>query len=153
MRASRTLMETILSGVTEYSNQPSANRVFFLCGQPMSGKSATAREVARVAGGTYSDFLRDKMSVLRPTVGTYKPKDLQRDVVDWSRTAGGLLVVDEIDPLFDTWNQQQRVDAIRLLSGLTARSACPILLVARLDPRSRDAVRAGKIFMTSPKGG
>jgi hypothetical protein len=132
MLASRRLVEEILRKVSEYQNQPSANRVFFLWGPPQLDKTTVAKEVALGANGTFVDPLADKLSTLDPVIGAYKPKDFQRDVIEWARTASCLLVIDETEPLFDTWRRDQQEDAIKLLSGLTARTDCPVLITTRI---------------------
>jgi hypothetical protein len=144
------LVEGMLCKVADCQAQPSANRVFWLQGPPQSGKTAAAIELARRASGTYVDLLADKLGDLDPPVGTYRPKHFQADVKHWARDAGSLLVIDEVEPLFDTWSHTQQEDAVRLLSGLTARTSCPVLVATRI-PLDYDRLTGnkGRLFSTS----
>jgi len=149
MKHSKSIIEHISVKIKEYQTQPSANRVFVLYGSPLSGKTVIAREVAKILNGKYIDLLKDKLNVSNPKLGLYNPVNFRRDIGIWAKEIVSLLVIDEIETLFDTWSREQHEDLFKLLSGLGGRMHSPVLIVTRLNLCYEDFMSKDRIFRIS----
>lgn len=146
MRHYKPLIEQISAKIKEYQTQPSANRVFVLCGSPLSGKTNIAKGVAKKLNGKYIDILKEKLSVLNPRLGLYAPINFKRDISMWAKETDSLLVIDEIEALLDTWTREQHEDLLKLLSGLSGRMHSPVLISSRIDLPYEDFIGKDRIF-------
>lgn len=146
MRRLESLIERISVKVEECEPRPSANRVFVVYGAPMSGKTHTAREIAKRFKGEYIDLLKDKLSMLNPKLGLYSPLDFKRDINIWAKEIDTLLVIDEIEALLDAWTREQQEDLLNLLSGLGSRMHSPVLITSRLNLPYEDFMGKDRFF-------
>ena len=146
MKHLKPLIENIFTKIREYKTQPSANRIFVLHGSPLSGKTYIAKEIAKRLDGEYVDLLKDKLSVLNPKLGLYAPLDFKQDIGTWAKETPSVLVIDEIEALFDTWTRQQQEDLLKLISGLGGRMPTPVLIISRLNLPYGDFIGKEKVF-------
>jgi hypothetical protein len=140
------LIENIFAKISEYQTQPSASRVFVLHGSPLSGTTYIAREIAKRLDGKYVDLLKDKLSVLNPKLGLYTPLEFKRDIGTWAKETPSVLVIDEIEALFDTWTRKQQEEFLKLISGLQGRMTVPVLIISRLNMPYGDFIGKEKVF-------
>jgi len=110
-------------------------RAFFIVGAANFGKSDFAKKVAEEANGRYIDllvlFLNEQS--LSDSIDTFRPKDLERLLIDLGDNAE-LLIVDNIDFLINTWTYRLREEFrdrfLKLRSGVTRTTFC---FVAQMD--------------------
>lgn len=134
----------ISTSLKQYAGQPSAYRVFVLFGPPQCDRSGIAKNVAQQLSGLYIDLLKDKLHTLTPKLGLYSPSDLKKDMGSWSRETNSLLVIDEIEPLLDTWSRQQQEDLFKLLSRWRPESI--VLLATRLNLPFEEFLGKDRVF-------
>ena len=126
-------MNEIITKLKEYMGAPSAYRIFILSGSPISGKNTIAEEIRKKLGGKYVDLLKDKLNMISPKLGRYSPLDFKHDINLWAKETESLLLVDEIEALFDTWTQERQEDSFKLLSRLRTESVVLIITSPRLQ--------------------
>lgn len=130
--------------IKEYIPQPSAYRVFVLWGAPLSSKTELALELAKEFDGKYIDLLEDKLSSLKPKIGLYSPTDFKRDACQWIKGCISLLVIDEIEPLSDTWTKQDKENFFKLMARW--RTNCVVLIVSELELPYEDLIGKERLF-------
>lgn len=123
----------ILSWLKEYLDKPSEYRSFVLYSSDWNKKRKICEKIAEEMKGTYVDFLKDKMKALNPEVGLYSPSDLKRDIEKWAKEANTILVMDEIDALFDTWKKKNQQDFFKIISSWRPESVVLISTIIDLD--------------------
>lgn len=138
------IKEELTKIIKEYIPQPSAYRVFVLWDVPLSRKTELALELAREFQGKYIDLLEDKLSSLKPKIGLYSPADFKRDVHKWIKGCSSLLVIDEIEPLLDTWTKQDKENFFKLMARW--RTDCIVLIVSGLELPYEDLIGKGRVF-------
>ena len=137
-------MNNIIAKIKEYARAPSAYRVFVLFGAPISGKTTIAKEICKELDGEYVDLLKDKLNTMSPSLGRYSPLDFKRDINLWAKEAESLLVIDEIEALFDTWTNEKQKDLFKLVSRLRTDSV--VLIITRLNLPHEDIIGENKVF-------
>jgi len=140
----KSLMNNIIAKIKEYTRAPSAYRVFVLFGAPISGKTTIAKEICKELDGEYVDLLKDKLNTMSPNLGRYSPLDFKRDINLWAKEAESLLVIDEIEALFDTWTNEKQKDLFKLVSRLRTDSV--VLIITRLNLPHKDIIGENKVF-------
>lgn len=150
MRYLEPQLRHISSRLREYAMQPSAYRVCVLYGVPMSLKTTMASKLSEELEGKYIDLLRDKLLGLQPRIGLYRPIDLKKDISLWSKETNSLLVLDEIEPLLDTWPREEQRNLFKLLSRWRTDSV--ILIVTRLDLPYEDLLGKERVFRIGQLG-
>lgn len=140
----KSFTNNIITKVKEYIRAPSAYRVFILIGAPLSGKTKIAKEIRKKLGGKYVDLLKDKLNMISPKLGRYSPLDFKHDINLWTKETESLLVVDEIEALFDTWEQEKQEDLLKLLSRLRTESV--VLIITRSNLPYEDIMGKDKVF-------
>jgi hypothetical protein len=121
-----------------------------LCGAPLSQKTTIARRLSEELEGKYIDILKDKLRGLQPSIGLYKSIDLKRDIGLWSKETNSLLIVDEIEPLLDTWPREDQKNLFKLVSKW--RTDCVILIVTRLNLPYEDFLSKERVFRLGQSG-
>lgn len=116
----------------------------------MSHKTTIASKLSEELEGKYIDLLRDKLPVLQPRIGLYRPTDLKKDISLWSKETISLLVLDEIEPLLDTWPREEQRNLFKLLSRWRTDSV--ILIVTRLNLPYEDFLGEGRVFRIGQLG-
>jgi hypothetical protein len=86
--------------------------------------------------GKYIDFLQDKARVLDPTIGQYSPEHFMRDLERWSESLDSVLVVDNLEPLFDTWGTQTLKEFYMMIAHLRTDSVILLSTFIPMDYRS-----------------
>lgn len=137
-------IESISKVLDESLKRPSTYSVFVLYGPPSAGKTTVARKIAERLGGTYIDLLSEWLPTLNPCLGLYEPSDFKRDINDYSKKSTVLVVVDEIEALFDTWTREQQENLFRMLSRWRAHSL--LLITTRIDLPFEDFLGNNKVF-------
>ena len=150
MRYLEPQLRHISSRLREYVMQPSAYRVCVLYGVPMSLKTTMASKLSEELEGKYIDLLRDKLPGLQPRIGLYRPIDLKKDISLWSKETNSLLVLDEIEPLLDTWPREEQRNLFKLLSRWRTDSV--ILIVTRLNLPYEDLLGKERVFRIGQLG-
>ncbi len=140
----KSFINDIIIRVKEYMRAPSAYRVFILFGAPISGKTTIAKEICKELNGEYVDLFKDKLNTMSPKLGRYSPLEFKHDINLWAKETESLLVVDEIEALFDTWTQEKQEDFFKLISRLRTHSV--VLIVTRLILRYEDIMGKDKVF-------
>jgi hypothetical protein len=110
----------------------------------MSLKTTVARKLSEELDGKYIDLLKDKLRALQPKVGLYRPADFKKDMGLWSKDAGSLLVLDEIESLLDTWPRVEQENLFKLVSRW--RTDCVILIAIGLNLPFEDFVGKDRVF-------
>jgi hypothetical protein len=116
----------------------------------MSHKTTSAIKLSEEFEGKYIDLLKDKLQGLQPRIGLYRPTDLKRDLSLWSKETNSLLVLDEIEPLLDTWPREEQKNLFKLLSRWRTDSV--ILIVTRLDLPYEDFLGKERVFRIGQLG-
>ena len=107
-------------------------KTMFVVGNPLSGKTALAKEIANSLNGEYIDHLQDVLPQIKsPVLGSYGPIDFR----EYLKKKGNslpkeVLMIDEIKWLISTWSQKQKKELPRLLSFLATKSVI-ILVVTK----------------------
>ena len=123
---------------------PSAYRVFILFGAPISGKTTIANEIVKEFDGKYIDLLKDKLSTMSHKLGRYSPLDFKHDINLWAKETESLLIIDEIEALFDTWEQEKQEDFFKLMSRLRTNSV--VLIISRLNLTYENILGKDRVF-------
>ena len=137
-------INNIITKIKEYTRAPSAYRVFVLFGPPISGKTTTAQEILKQLNGEYVDLLKDKLNTMSPKLGRYSPLDFKHDINLWAKETESLLVIDEIEALFDTWIKEKQEDLFKLISRLRTDSV--VLIITRLNLPYEDIIGENRVF-------
>lgn len=116
----------------------------------MSHKTTIASKLSKELEGKYIDLLRDKLPGLQPRIGLYRPIDLKKDISLWSKETNSLLVLDEIEPLLDTWPREEQRNLFKLLSRWRTDSV--ILIVTRLNLPYEDLLGKERVFRIGQLG-
>jgi hypothetical protein len=116
----------------------------------MSHKTTIAIKVSEELGGKYIDLLNDKLRDLQPRIGLYRPTDFKRDIGLWSKETGTLLILDEVEPLLDTWHKAEQVNLCKLLSRWRTDSV--VLIVTRLNLPYEDFFGKERVFRVGQLG-
>jgi len=140
----KSFINNIIIEIKEYISAPSAYRVFILFGAPLSGKTTIAKEICKELDGKYVDLLKDKLNTINPKLGRYLPLDFKRDINLWAKETESLLVIDEIEALFDTWTQGKQEDLFKLISRLRIDSV--VLIITRLNLPYEDIIGENRVF-------
>lgn len=140
----RSFINNIIAKIKEYARAPSAYRVFMLFGGPISGKTTIAKEILKQLDGEYVDLLKDKLNIMSPKLGRYSPLDFKHDINLWAKETESLLVIDEIEPLFDTWTKEKQEDLFKLISKLRTDSV--VLIITRLNLAYEDIIDENRVF-------
>jgi len=123
----------ILSRLKEYLDRPSEYRSFVLYSHDWDKKREIARKIADELMGIYIDLLSEKINGLNPKIGLYSPMNLKRDIEGWSKYANTILVIDEIEALFDTWRKKEQEDFFKMISRWRPESVILISIVINLS--------------------
>lgn len=140
----KSFMNDIVIKVKEYMKTPSAYRVFILFGPPITGKTIISKEICKELNGKYVDLLKEKLNMIGTKLEIYSPLKFKHDINLWAKETESLLVVDEIEALFDTWTQEKQEDFFKLVSKL--RTDNVVLIITRLNLRYEDIIRKDRIF-------
>jgi len=140
----KSFINNIIIEIKEYIRAPSAYRVFILFGAPISGKTTIAKEICKELDGKYVDLLKDKLNMISPKLGRYSPLDFKHDINLWAKETESLLVIDEIEALFDTWTQGKQEDFFKLISRLRIDSV--VLIITRLNLPYEDIIGENRVF-------
>jgi len=112
-------------------------RVLVLCGKPLSGKTAVAKEVCHQSDAAYIDVSSDLLpKITSPLLGAYGPDDL----LDWIKRQaieGDFICVDEIEPVLATFGEQGARSFFRMLSSIEPKR--PTVVVTRLAKLLEDS--------------
>jgi len=104
-------------------------KTMFVVGNPLSGKTTIAKDVANFLDAEYVDHLQDVLTKIKsPVIGAYSPIDFR----DYLKKKGNsspkeVLIIDEVQWLIATWSQKQRKELPRLLSFLETKSAVMLI--------------------------
>lgn len=123
----------IPSKLKEYLDQPSEYRSFVLYSPDWDKKREIARRIADELGGIYIDFLSEKITGIYPEIGMYSPMNLKRDIDGWSKYANTIIVIDEIEVLFDTWRKKEQEDFFKMISRWRPESVVLISIAINLN--------------------
>lgn len=123
----------IPSKLKEYLDQPSEYRSFVLYSPDWDKKREIARRIADELGGIYIDFLSEKITGIYPEIGMYSPMNLKRDIDGWSKYANTIIVIDEIEALFDTWRKKEQEDFFKMISRWRPESVVLISIAINLN--------------------
>lgn len=123
----------ILSKLKEYLDRPSEYRSFVLYSPDWDKKREIARRIADELGGIYIDFLSEKITGIYPEIGMYSPMNLKRDIDGWSKYANTIIVIDEIEALFDTWRKKEQEDFFKMISRWRPESVVLISIAINLN--------------------
>lgn len=123
----------ILSKLKEYLDRPSEYRSFVLYSPDWDKKREIARRIADEFGGIYIDFLSEKITEIYPEIGMYSPMNLKRDIDGWSKYANTIIVIDEIEALFDTWRKKEQEDFFKMISRWRPESVVLISIAINLN--------------------
>jgi replication-associated recombination protein RarA len=137
-------VKNIAEELDKYLKRPSAYSVFVLYGRPLTGKTAVAKEIARRFGGKYSDFLQDRLTQLAGRLRSYEPADFKDEINEMSKSAGPILVVDEIEGLLDTWSRDQQESLFKMLTRW--RTHCLVLVVTGIDMSYEEFMERNRVF-------
>lgn len=140
----------ILSKLKEYLDQPSEYRSFVLYSHDWDKKREIARRIAEELGGVYIDFLSEKISGLNPKIGLFSPMNLKRDIEGWSKYANTILVIDEIEALFDTWRKKEQEDFFKMISRWRPESI--ILISTSINLSYEEVLSKDRIFVYPQEG-
>lgn len=140
----KSFINEIIIRIKEYMRAPSAYRVFILFGAPISGKTIIAKEICKELDGKYVDLLKDKLNTMRSKLGRYSPLDFKHDINLWAKETESLLVIDEMEVLFDTWTREKQEDFFRLIYRLRTDSV--ILMITRLNLPYEDIIGKNRVF-------
>lgn len=140
----KSFINNIIAKIKEYTRAPSAYGVFILFGAPISDKTSIAKEILKQLDGEYVDLLKDKLNIINPKLGRYSTLEFKHDINLWAKETESLLVVDEIEALFDTWTHEKQEDFFKLISRLRPDSV--VLIVTRLNLRYEDIMDKDKVF-------
>ena len=112
-------------------------RVLVLCGRPLSGNTALAKEVCQRLAATYVDASVELLpAITSPMLGAYGPDDFLK----WIKgkvSKGKIICVDEIEPLLATFGKQGARDFFQMLGSIEPKRA--IIIVTRLEKPLKDA--------------
>jgi len=123
----------ILSKLKEYLDRPSEYRSFVLYSHDWDKKRKIARRIAEELRGVYIDFLSEKITRLDPKIGLFSPMNLTKVIYEWSKDVNAILVIDEIEALFDTWKKKEQEDFFKKISRLRPESIILIATSINLD--------------------
>jgi len=110
----------------------------------MSGKTTIAKEILKQLDGEYVDLLKDKLNIMSQKLGRYSPLDFKHDINLWAKETESLLVIDEIEALFDTWTKEKQEDLFKLISKLRTDSV--VLIITRLNLAYEDIIDENRVF-------
>ena len=144
MSKSVSLTDNILDRIKPYFKAPAAHRIFILYGSARSGKTKIVREIAHKLNGVCIDLLEDKLQFLSPKLGLYSPVDFKKGIGLWAKEANPLIIIDEIEALLDTWNQEERKNFLKLVSKWRTDSV--VLIVTRLDDDYESIFGKDRVF-------
>lgn len=116
-------------------NKPSAYRCFVFHAENWKIKKDVSKQISQDLGGIYIDILDEKIRQLDPQLGIYSPNDLKRDIGKWAHNDDRIVVVDEVDPIFDTWTEKQQQDFFRMITTYRTNS---VILISTLISLSYD---------------
>jgi len=137
-------MDNIIAKIKEYARAPSAYRVFILFGAPISGKTTIAKEILKQFDGEYIDLLKDKLDKISPKLGRYSPLDFKNDINLWTKETESLLIIDEIEALFDTWTREKQEDLFKLISKMRTDSV--VIIITRLNLPYENIIDENRVF-------
>ncbi len=137
------IKEELTKIIREYLPQPSAYRVFVLYGALLCRRTEFAKGLTKEFGGKYIDLL-EELSNLTPKIGLYEPTHLKRDINQWTKGGNSLLIIDEIEPLLDTWSNEAKENFFKLMAKW--RTHCVVLIVSRLDLPYQDLMGKDRVF-------
>jgi hypothetical protein len=140
----------ILPKLKEYLDQPSEYRSFVLYSPDWDKKREIARRLAEELGGVYIDFLSEKLSGLHPKIGLFSPIDLKRVIDDWSEHINTILVIDEIEALFDTWKKKEQEDFFKMISRWRPESV--VLISIAINLNYEEVLGRDRVFRISVGG-
>ena len=141
---SGSFLQVIEDKLSQYVTQPSAYRVCVLYGTAKSHKSTVAVRMSQKLEGKYKDLLKDELAQVSPRIGLYRPVDFKEDITKWAKASSPLLILDEIEPLLDTWTREEQKDLFKLLSR--CRTDSVVLLVTRLDIPYEEMLGQERVF-------
>jgi SpoVK/Ycf46/Vps4 family AAA+-type ATPase len=112
-------------------------KVLVLCGRPLSGKTALAKEVCQQLNATYVDASVELLpGITSPVLGAYGPDDFLK-WIKGEASRGRILCVDEVEPLVVTFGEQGARDFFQLLGSIEPKQ--PTIVVTRLEEPLRNA--------------
>ena len=112
-------------------------KVLVLCGRPLSGKTALAKEVCQQLNATYIDASVELLPrITSPVLGAYGPDDFLR-WIKGEASKSKILCVDEVEPLLATFEKQGAQDFFQMLGSIEPKQ--PIIVVTRLEKLLKNA--------------
>jgi len=103
-------------------------KVLVLCGRPLGGKTALAKEVCQQLNATYVDASVELLPrITSPVLGAYGPDDFLR-WIKGEASKSKILCVDEIDPLLTTFGKQGARDFFQILGSIEPKQAIIIII-------------------------
>lgn len=126
-------IDRMIDKLKEYIHRPSEYRSFVLHSSDWDKKIEICKKITREMKGVYIDFLKDKMNTLNPKVGLYSPSDLKGNIESWAKDVNTILIIDEIDALFDTWKKKSQQDFFKIISSWRPESIVLISIMIDLD--------------------
>ena len=134
----------ILPKLKEYPDRPSEWRCFVLYSPDWDKKREIARRIADELGGIYIDFLGEKMGELHPKIGLFSTRNLKDIIDEWSKHVNTILVIDEIEALFDTWKKKEQEDFFKMISKWRPESI--ILIPTSINLNYEEILSKDKVF-------
>jgi hypothetical protein len=98
----------------------------------------------RLGGIEMAIDLLEELSSIKPKIGLYSPIELKRDINKWAKECKSLLVIDEIEPLLDTWSMKDKNDFFKLMAKW--RTECVVLIVSRLGLLYESLLGKNRVF-------
>lgn len=107
-------------------------KTMFVVGNPLSGKTTLAKDVANFSDAEYIDHLQDVLHLIKsPVLGAYSPIDFREYIKKKGNSSSKeALMIDEVKWLISTWSQKQRKELAKILSFLETKSVA-ILVVTK----------------------
>jgi hypothetical protein len=140
----------ILSRLKEYLDKPSEYRSFVLYSHDWDKKREIARRIADELMGIYIDFLSEKITGIYPEIGLFSHMNLKRDIEGWSKHANTILVIDEIEALFDTWRKKEQEDFFKMISRWRPESV--VLISIAINLNYEEVLGRDRVFRISMGG-
>jgi len=112
-------------------------KVLVLCGRPLSGKTALAKEVCQQLNATYVDASTELLpGITSPVLGAYGPDDFLK-WIKGEASNSKILCVDEVEPLLATFEKQGARDFFQILGSIEPKQA--IIIITRLEKSLKGA--------------
>lgn len=116
MMKSSKIYNKIINSLSYYLDKPSAFRFFTFYTNDWILKTKISKQLAKDLNGTYIDLLKDNLLNLSPKLGIYSPIDFKNDIIKWTKLYENIIVIDEIDPILDTWDKELQKSFFKMIS-------------------------------------